>query len=242
MTAPTSLQDTIRRHRVVVIGGAVVLFHVLVIWALQSGLLRRAVEVIVPVEVLAQLIEPPKPIPPVPVVPKEPPPPVPPPPVKPTVVKPTPPPPAPQTQAAPQILAVEQATPAPNAPAAVPTAPPAPMLPPSVPVAAVAAPAPTSAPAKVVLPISDAAYLRNPKPPYPRMSTTMGEQGNVMVRILVGVDGLPKEVELQKSSGFERLDNAALSGVKQWRFVPGKRDGVPEEMWMGTTVKFVLGQ
>jgi periplasmic protein TonB len=185
----------------------VLLFHALVIWALQSGLLRRAVEVIVPVEVLAQLIEPPKPVPPPPIVPKEPPPLAPPPPapVKPTVVKPTPPTPptpAPPTQAAPQLLAVEQATPAPNAPAAVPTAPPAPMLPPSVPVAAAAAPgsAPASVPAKVVLPISDAAYLRNPKPPYPRMSTTMGEQGNVMVRILVGVDGLPKEVELQKTT------------------------------------------
>jgi periplasmic protein TonB len=98
------------------------------------------------------------------------------------------------------------------------------------------------APAKVVLPSSDAEYLHNPKPPYPRMSTTMGEQGNVMVRVFVGADGFPKDVELQKSSGFERLDQAALTAVKQWRFVPGTRDGVPVAMWMGTTVKYVLGQ
>ncbi|RZL62703.1 MAG: energy transducer TonB, partial [Variovorax sp.] len=44
-----------------VIAGGVVLFHVGALWALQSGLLRRAVEVVVPVEILSQLIEPPKP-------------------------------------------------------------------------------------------------------------------------------------------------------------------------------------
>jgi periplasmic protein TonB len=242
MPAPDSSPSYLSQHRVVVIAGAVLLFHALAIWALQSGLLMRAVEIVVPVQVLAQIIEPPKPtppipVPPAPVVPKEPPPPV-----KQAVVKPAPP--VPQTQAPPQILAVETPAPSPNAPAPVQIAPPAPVLPPSVPIAAVATPAPVpaSSPAKVVLPISDAAYLRNPKPPYPRMSNTMGEQGNVIVRILVGVDGLPKEVELQKTSGFERLDKAALAGVMQWHFVPGKRDGVPEEMWMGTTVKFVLGQ
>jgi periplasmic protein TonB len=232
------------KHRIVVIAGAVVMFHALAIWALQSGLLMRAVEMVVPVEVLAQIIEPPKPVvppPPPPVIPKEPPPPP-----KQAVAKPTPP--VPQTQEPPQILAIETATPTPNAPAPVQIAPPAPILPPSVPVAAVASPAPppvpapAPVPAKVVLPSSDAEYLHNPKPPYPRMSTTMGEQGNVMVRVFVGADGLPKEVELQKSSGFERLDQAALAAVKQWRFAPGTRDGAPVAMWMGTTVKYVLGQ
>jgi protein TonB len=239
--AVTDLSSTFfSKHRIFVIAGAVLVFHALAIWALQSGLLMRAVEMVVPVEVLAQIIEPPKPVvppPPPPVVPKESPPPL-----KQAVAKPTPP--VPQTQAPPPILAVETATPAPNAPAPVQIAPPAPILPPSVPVAAVAtpAPAPMPAPAKVVLPSSDAEYLHNPKPPYPRMSTTMGEQGNVMVRVFVGADGFPKDVELQKSSGFERLDQAALTAVKQWRFVPGTRDGVPVAMWMGTTVKYVLGQ
>jgi periplasmic protein TonB len=239
--AVTDLSSTFfSKHRILVIAGAVLVFHALAIWALQSGLLMRAVEMVVPVEVLAQIIEPPKPVvppPPPPVVPKESPPPL-----KQAVAKPTPP--VPQTQAPPPILAVETATPAPNAPAPVQIAPPAPILPPSVPVAAVAtpAPAPMPAPAKVVLPSSDAEYLHNPKPPYPRMSTTMGEQGNVMVRVFVGADGFPKDVELQKSSGFERLDQAALTAVKQWRFVPGTRDGVPVAMWMGTTVKYVLGQ
>jgi periplasmic protein TonB len=227
------------KHRIVVIAGAVLAFHALAIWAMQSGLLMRAVELVVPVEVLAQIIEPPKPIPPPPVVPKEPPPPV-----KQAVVKPTPP--VPQKQTPPQILAVETPTPtpAPNAPAPVEIAPAAPILPPSVPVAAVASPAPVPAPTpasgKVVLPMSEGDYLSNPKPPFPAMSKRMGEQGSVKVRIYVGADGLPKKAELQKSSGFERLDKAALDAVMQWRYIPGKRGGVPEDLWMSTTVSFIL--
>ena len=222
------------------IAGAVLAFHALAIWALQSGLLMRAVEMVVPVEVIAQIIESPKPvIPPPPVVPKEPPPPV-----KQAVVKPAPP--VPQTQAPPQILAVETPTPAPSAPAPVQIAPVAPVLPPSVPVAAVAAPAPTPAPAPAtsakVLPSTDADDLYNPNQRYPRMSQTMGEQGTVMVRILIGANGLPLKAELQKTSGFERLDQAALDFVMQSRYKPGTLGGKPTEMWMGREVKYILRQ
>lgn len=246
MTATFSSQHPISRHRVVVIAGAVVLFHALLIWALQSGLLlrtvQRAVELVVPVEVIAQIIEPPKPvpIPPPPVIPKEIPP------SKPEIVKQTPKPPVPQTQAPPQILAVEAPAPAPNAPAPVQIAPPAPILPPSVPVAAVATPAPTPVPAPAptlkVLPSTDADDLYNPNQRYPRMSFSMGEQGTVMVRILIGDDGLPKKAELQKTSGFERLDQAALDFVMQSRYKPGTLGGKPTEMWMGREVKYILRQ
>jgi periplasmic protein TonB len=240
MTATAPLPNFFRKHRIAVIMGAVLMFHALAIWALQSGLLSRAVELVVPVDALAQIIEPPKPVapPPPPVVPKEPPPPM-----KQAVVKPTPP--VPQTQAPPQappqILAVE--TPAPHAPAAVQIATPAPLLTPSMPVAAVASPAPVPVPpvpAKVVLPSSYAEYLSNPKPVFPPMSKRLGEQGNVKVRIFIGADGLPKKAELQQTSGYERLDQAALAAVMQWRFVPGKRGGVAEDMWMGTTIAYVL--
>ena len=220
------------------IAGAVLAFHALAIWALQSGLLMRAVEMVVPVEVIAQIIEPPKPvIPPPPVVPKEPPPPV-----KQAVVKPAPP--VPQTQALPQILAVETPTPAPSAPAPVQIAAPAPILPPSVPVAAVATPSPVAVPVATakVLPSTDADDLYNPNQRYPRMSQTMGEQGTVMVRILIGANGLPLKAELQKTSGFERLDQAALDFVMQSRYKPGTLGGKPTEMWMGREVKYILRQ
>ena len=244
MAATDSSSSFFSKHRIFVIAGAVLVFHVLAIWALQSGLLMRAVELVVPVAVLAQIIEPPKPVvpPPPPVIPKEAPPP------KPEIAKQTPKPPVPQTQAPPQILAVESATPAPNAPAPVQIAPAAPVLPPSVPVAAAAtpAPAPVSASAPVtatkVLPSTDADDLYNPNQRYPRMSQTMGEQGAVMVRILIGANGLPLKAELQKTSGFERLDQAALDFVMQSRYKPGTLGGKPTEMWMGREVKYVLRQ
>ncbi|MFM9922418.1 energy transducer TonB, partial [Variovorax sp. H27-G14] len=47
--------------RNVVIAGSVILFHGAALWALQSGLLRRAAEVVIPVEILSQFVEPPKP-------------------------------------------------------------------------------------------------------------------------------------------------------------------------------------
>ena len=242
MSAAVLSPSFLAKHRIIVIAGSVLAFHALAIWALQSGLLMRAVEMVVPVEVLAQIIEPPKPAPPppAPVVPKEPPPP----PVKQAVVKPTPP--VPQTQAPPQILAVETPTPAPYAPATVQVAPAAPVLPPSVPVAAVASPAPVPVPATApvvkVQPSTDADDLYNPNQRYPRMSFSMGEQGTVMVRILIGAKGLPLKAELQKTSGFERLDQAALEYVMQSRYKPGTLNGVPNEMWMGRSVTYTIAK
>ena len=232
--------------RIAVIALVVVALHVGVFWALQSGLMRHEPEIIVPVEVLAQLIEAPQPQvePPMPVPPAPPSPPtlvkppeprvVKPAPVAPkkTVVKPAAQPPAP--------LAIADPTPSPNAPlgslapgndvAAKPgpvdTAPPAPPAPPS--------------PPAVQLPSSNADYLQNPKPAYPPLSRRLGEQGKVVVRVLIGANGQPQKSELRQSSGFDRLDQAALSTVMKWRYVPGKRGGVAEDMWFSVPINFVL--
>lgn len=225
MTVTASLQRNFSAHRNVLIASAVVAFHVLALWALQTGLLQRAVEIIVPVEVLAQIIDLPTPK----VTPTPPPTPAPPEPVKRSVSKP-----APAVQPAPQLMAINDATPAPNAPSA-PT--PQPVAPPSPPAAAAPAPA---APAKIELPSSNADYLSNPKPPYPPMSKRLGEQGTAIVRVLIGADGLPQKAEIRQSSGFERLDQSALATVMKWRYVPGKRGGVPEAMWFNVPISFVL--
>jgi periplasmic protein TonB len=216
-------------NRNVVIAGSVLLFHALAIWALQTGLLMRAVEMIVPVEILAQMVELPAPK-------ADPAPPKPPEPVKQVVSKPKQ-----VTQVAPTLLAVADATPTPNTPSVQPIAPPVPYVP-TVAVAAVAAPAPPAPPAapKVVLPSSDAAYLSNPKPPYPPMSNRLREEGVVRIRVLVSATGSPLKVELSKSSGFERLDQSALDTVPKWKFVPGKRDGVAEDMWFVVPIPFSL--
>ncbi len=90
------------------------------------------------------------------------------------------------------------------------------------------------------LPSSDADFLNNPPPLYPRMSKRLGEQGVVIVRVLIGVNGLAEKAEIYKSSGYARLDQAALDAVIHWRYVPGKRLGRVESMWFNIPVKFVL--
>jgi protein TonB len=90
------------------------------------------------------------------------------------------------------------------------------------------------------LPNSKADYLHNPPPEYPPMSVRRGEQGQVLLKVLIGADGLPQKVELLSSSGFERLDKAALEAAMRWRYVPGKRGGVAEAMWYQVPMVFNL--
>ena len=194
----------------------VVLFHVGALGVLQSGLLQRVSEVFVPVEILSELVEPTaartvQPAPP--------------PPVKKT------PPPEPQP-APPEPAAVNEPAPAPNAPVVVATPP-----------VTAAVPTPPAAPAtslRVEMPSSDAQYLQNPKPSYPAISKRLGEQGKVMVRVMIGVDGKALRAEISQSSGYERLDQAALNTVLAWRYVPGKRGGVAEAMWFNVPINFIL--
>lgn len=105
--------------------------------------------------------------------------------------------------------------------------------------ATAAAPAKTGTPS-VMLPSADADYLNNPSPHYPRMSRRLNEQGTVMLRVFIGLQGTAEKVEIHTSSGYPRLDQAAFEAVQRWRFVPGKRNGTPEAMWFNVPVRFVL--
>ena len=82
--------------------------------------------------------------------------------------------------------------------------------------------------------------LHNPKPVYPHASRRLGEQGKVLLRVLISAEGLPEQVEIKQSSGYERLDRQAHDTVLRWRFVPGKRNGTPEAMWYLVPINFVL--
>ena len=210
---------------------SVVLLHLGFVYVLYSGLLVRAVELVLPVAVLSQFIEPPKP---------QETPPSPPPPPQAQVKKPTNPTPTKvPTVVAPVPLAISDPTPALNAPTGSTAPQPAP-APIAAPVAAVTVAPPTAAALVVQLPSSDADYLQNPKPGYPAISRRMNEQGKTTVRVLIGADGQPQRAEIVKSSGFSRLDDAALATVLRWRFVPGKRGGVPETMWFNVPINWVL--
>jgi protein TonB len=210
-------------NRRIVIAASVVLFHIAALWALQTGLLRRAVEVIVPAEVLSEFINPPapraeEPKPPTPQVKPQP-----------RAVQ--------KTAPAPQPIAVATPEPAAAAPTGVTTPQPAA---PAAAAPATAGPPSPPAPPRIELPSSDAAYLNNPKPPYPALSKRLGEQGKVVVRVLIGVDGTAQQAEIRTSSGYDRLDQAALATVLKWRYVPGKRGGVAETMWFNVPINFVL--
>ncbi len=108
-----------------------------------------------------------------------------------------------------------------------------------------AAAAPSTASGKtgspsLVEPSADADYLKNPPPGYPRISRRNGEQGTVIVRVFISTQGTPEKAEVRTSSGFTRLDQAALEAVQRWRFVPGRRNGTPEAMWFNIPVRFIL--
>ena len=85
-----------------------------------------------------------------------------------------------------------------------------------------------------------AAYLRNPKPSYPNLSRRLSEQGTVVLRVFVTMGGDATRVELKESSGFSRLDHAALSAVQNWKFVPAKRGEQPVAAWVVVPIKFSL--
>lgn len=86
----------------------------------------------------------------------------------------------------------------------------------------------------------DANYLHNPKPVYPRISRTMHEEGRVMLRVQVSADGKALQVEINKSSGFPRLDRAARDAVTRWQFVPARQGQENVTSWVIVPINFNL--
>lgn len=111
---------------------------------------------------------------------------------------------------------------------------------PAPPTSAAAATSSSPAPAPVVPPRFNAAYLRNPAPAYPVGSLRRKEQGKVVLRVLVDAGGGAEAVKVQTSSGYERLDAAALETVKQWKFVPARQGEKPVPAWVLVPISFSL--
>ena len=111
--------------------------------------------------------------------------------------------------------------------------------PPPAPAPVVAAPV-IAPPVVMTAPIFAADYLDNPAPAYPAPSRKAGEQGRVILRVLVNPGGTADEVQVRTSSGFLRLDEAARDSVRRWRFVPAKRGGEPVTAWVLVPVSFRL--
>jgi len=86
----------------------------------------------------------------------------------------------------------------------------------------------------------NASYFSNPEPEYPSLSRRLREQGLVKLRVHVTEQGRAGEVMLHKSSGYERLDKAALDAVRNWRFRPAQRAGTPVAAWVVVPIRFEL--
>lgn len=186
--------------------------------------------------VVVQLIQPaalpaaPKPLPPPPKPVKPPPKPV----TPPTPIAPAPAP-TPTPTPAPAPSPVPAPAPAP-VPAPVPTPAPDPVAP-----APIAQPAtPPTAPARTDVTISASYGASNEKPKYPMMSKRIGEQGTVVLRVLVKSDGSAGAVEVKISSNYPRLDQSAVDAVKNWRFIPATSDGRPIDEWYQVPIPFKL--
>ncbi len=86
----------------------------------------------------------------------------------------------------------------------------------------------------------DPDYLTNPAPDYPARSRQLHEQGLTILRVHVTSKGSADEVQLYQSSGFDRLDKAAVDVVWRWRFVPARQGHEPAASWVIVPIHFML--
>ncbi len=212
-----SIDDPSRNSKRVVAFALVVLIHVLFVYVLASGLGKKVVEVVLgPVE--TKLIE---------ELPEE-------------DDKPPPPPPeieTPPPYVPPPEISIEipvdtgPSTAISNVTSERPVAAPPPPPPPN----------PVEKKVVKVPPSTQGNGARNSQPEYPPASRRAGEEGTVTLQVMVLENGRAGEVKVAKSSGFPKLDEAAVKEVQRnWRFVPGKEDGKAVAMWHTFAVTFRL--
>lgn len=214
--APASDSTFFTRRGLVL--AVIVLIHLGMFWVLNSGLSHQIIEVVLgPIE--TRMIEeapPPDEAPPPPPPPPEiqtPPPFVPPPEI--VIALPA---------ANPNTTAIQQTT------TQRPVAPPPP----------VAAPAPAPKPVQRTAPASDPRRGLT-QPDYPPASRRAGEEGTVVLELYVLANGRVGEARVKQSSGFPRLDEAAVREAKRtWRLRPGTEDGQAVPMWGQFAVTFRL--
>ena len=84
-------------------------------------------------------------------------------------------------------------------------------------------------------------FRERPQPPaYPRRARRLAQEGEALIRVKLDPRGNAAEVLVWKSSGFALLDNAAITAVRHWKFVPAERSGKPVIAWVEIPVRFAL--
>jgi protein TonB len=78
------------------------------------------------------------------------------------------------------------------------------------------------------------------EPDYPPQCRRLGIEGSVSIKVVVGTDGRPRNVVIDRSSGDARLDEAALVAVRKWRFEPARSDGKAVQAAVVVPIRFEL--
>lgn len=80
----------------------------------------------------------------------------------------------------------------------------------------------------------------NRPPVYPADALAAGIEGRTVLRVLVRADGTVQRLALHRSSGWRSLDQAAEDAVRDWRFIPARRAGVPVQFEVLVPVRFSI--
>jgi protein TonB len=100
-----------------------------------------------------------------------------------------------------------------------------PVAPPPPPEPVIEAPPLPPQPVELSAELSVSCPVRSP-PEYPRVSRRMNEQGKVILRVALNEEGRVEHVTIRTSSGYSRLDAAAVAAVKTWRCAPAIQNGI----------------
>lgn len=73
----------------------------------------------------------------------------------------------------------------------------------------------------------DPNYLHRPNPVYPAASKRLRETGTVLLLVSLDAAGEVRDIKIQTTSAYQRLDQAALEAVRQWRFIPASKGQQP---------------
>lgn len=110
----------------------------------------------------------------------------------------------------------------------------------TVAVSAAAPPPPATQSLNAAKLVASVEYLREPVPRYPAQSRKLREQGLVVLRVLIDERGAACDVQIENSSGHERLDRAALEAIARAEFRPYVEDGVPRRAMVLIPIEFSL--
>lgn len=202
---------------------AIVVLHIAGFYAIQSGLLSRVVTAAMPTITTISIIAPPAPPkPPAPSVPK-------------TVELSAPVPravipPLPMIAVAPSEPTITP--PQPTRAEAAPVATAAPTAP--------SAPSPTPPAPSTPRTVSSVEYIKAPQLIYPNLSRRLGESGTVVLRILINEKGLPEQILIQKSTGYNNLDEAGRQAAQRALFKPMIENGKPVPVYVLVPLTFQL--